>query len=323
MSGWRPSAGPQAARTRAMVLARIREYFEAAEVLEVDTPALSIYAASDPQLESFEVIGSLVSSLPLYLHTSPEFCMKRLLADGYPDIFSICRVFRDGESGRQHQPEFTMVEWYRLGFSLDSIIDDTLRLIIAALGRDSLSMPAEHHDYRELFRARVGLDPLLARTEELALAAAADTQLSAGIGDNRNDWLDFILSTRIVPEFPPESITVLRHYPASQAALARLCPENPDVADRFEIYVGPVELANGYVELTDAVEQAERLRRDIEDRERRKRPARPVDETLLAALRAGLPPCAGVALGLERLQMIHDGTDDIRNVLSFAFETQP
>lgn len=320
MSDWRPSAGPETARRRATILARIREYFAAAEVLEVDTPALSPYAVSDTQIDSFEIGRSLLSQRPLYLHTSPEFCMKRLLADGYPDIYSVCRVFRDGESGREHQPEFTMIEWYRLGFGLDSIVDDTLRLLSAALGRKSLWNDAVHYDYRDLFLETVGLDPLLASVEELALAGATDARLSDAIGNERDDWLDLILSTRIVPTFPPERVTVLRHYPASQAALARLCPDDRDVADRFEVFIGRAELANGYVELTDAVEQAKRLGQDIERRQRRKRPARPLDETLLAALQAGLPPCAGVALGLERLQMIHDGTDDMRNVVTFAFE---
>lgn len=322
MSAWRPSAGPQAARTRATMLGRIRDYFAAANVLEVDTPALSPYAVSDTHIESLEISRSLVSSRPLYLHTSPEFCMKRLLADGYPDIYTICRVFRDGESGSRHQPEFTMVEWYRLGFDLQDIIEDTLRLIRAALDGVSLSNGAQQYDYRELFQATIGLDPLLATVEELAAASDADDQLHAAIGDERDGWLDLLLATRIIPGFTQGQFTVLRHYPASQAALARLCPGNAHVADRFEVFIGPVELANGYVELTDADEQARRMGREIEERKRRTRPVAPLDETLLAALRSGLPPCAGVAVGFERLQMIHDKTDDISDVLTFGFETR-
>jgi lysyl-tRNA synthetase class 2 len=315
---WRPSSGPQAARTRAAMMERIRGYFEAANVLEVDTPALSPFAVSDTQIESLEISRSLVSPRPLFLQTSPEFCMKRLLAAGYPDIFSICRVFRDGESGKRHQPEFTMIEWYRLGFGLEEIIEDTLNVIAAAL---RLSDNAERHDYRDLFLETLGIDPLGASIEELVRVADADSDLRAAIGNERDDWLDLILSTRISPAFSPDRLTVLRHYPASHAALARLCPENPDVADRFEVFLGPLELANGYVELTDAEEQLQRINADVENRRRRDRPARPVDETLIAALGSGLPDCAGGAVGLERLQMIHDQTDDIRDVLTFTFGT--
>lgn len=302
------------------MLSRVRAYFAAAGVLEVDTPALSPYAVSDTQIESLAISRSLVSSRPLYLHTSPEFCMKRLLADGYPDIYSICRVFRDGESGSRHQPEFTMVEWYRLDYGLQQIIDDSVGVIDAALGGAAQSGRPRQFDYRELFLQTVGLDPLLASVEELAKVSKADADLQRAIGDQRDDWLDLVLSTVIVPGFERGQVTVLRHYPAQQAALARLCPDDPTVADRFEVFVGEIEVANGYVELTDADEQRRRINRDIEDREQRDRPARPVDESLLAALEAGLRPCAGVAIGFERLQMIHDNTDDIRDVLTFAFE---
>ena len=320
MNRWRPSAGPEVAHTRATMLERVRGYFKARGVLEVDTPTLSLAAVSDPQVESLAVTGSLVCQHPLYLATSPEFCMKRLLADGYPDIYSICRVFRDGESGRRHQPEFTMIEWYRLGFGLEQIIEDTLQLIAATLNEPSLPESAVQFDYRKLFRDSLGLDPLTADIEALARACDADNDLRRSVGDARDDWLDLLLSTRLVPGFAKDRLTVLRHYPASQAALARLCPEDADVADRFEVFAGSVELANGYVELTDVREQAERFERDIENRKRRNRPVRPVDEDLLAALEAGLPPCAGVAMGFERLQMLHDKTDDIRDVLTFAFE---
>ncbi len=320
MNRWQPSAGPEVARTRAKMLERVRRYFKDCDVLEVDTPALSLFAVSDTQIESLEVTDSLVCRHPLYLATSPEFCMKRLLADGYPDIFSICRVFRDGESGRRHQPEFTMVEWYRLGFGLEQIVTDTLQLIAAALDEQSLSEDAAQYDYRSLFRSSLGLDPFTASIDELARACDADDDLRRAMGAERDDWLDLLLSTRIVPGFEDDRLTVLRHYPASQAALARLCPDDADLADRFEVFAGSIELANGYVELTDAHEQAERIQRDVENRKRRNRPVRPVDENLLAALEAGLPPCAGVAMGLERLQMLHDKTDDIRDVLTFAFE---
>ncbi len=320
MSDWRPASGPAAAASRAALTRRVRAYFDAAGVLEVDTPALSKAAVSDPQIESLRIADSAVSEQPLYLHTSPEFCMKRLLADGYPDIFSICRVYRDGETGRRHQPEFTMIEWYRLGMDLTDIVNDTVALIRHAL--DNVAPVAEpvQFDYRDAMREAIGLDPVLADSAALARALDADDRLVAALGEEKDDWLDFALATRVIPGFASDRLTVLKAYPKSQAALARLCPDDPSVADRFEVFLGPIELANGYVELTDAREQSSRITVDNEVRARRGRAVRPVDTRLLAALEAGLPPCAGVAMGLERLQMIHDRTDDIRNVVTFAFE---
>lgn len=320
MSGWQPAAGVQAAKNRGVMMRRIRDCFDAADVLEVDTPALSPYAVSDTQLESLEIPESLVSRRPMFLHTSPEFCMKRLLAAGYPDIFSICRVFRDGESGARHQPEFTMIEWYRLGFGLQAIIDDTIRVIKSALGSTLTQHGFDRLDYRDTFRQVTNVDPLAATFQELADAAQADDALRKAVGSERDDWLDLILATQVAPLFKKDRLTVLQHYPASQAALARLCPEDPRVADRFEVFFGTIELANGYVELTDAAEQLQRMRADDEGRRRRKRVVRPHDRFLLAALEAGLPACAGVAMGFERLQMIHDETDDIEDVLTFSFE---
>ena len=316
MTNWQPVSGPGPAARRAAMKRRIRAWFEARHVLEVDTPMLSPYAVSDPQIESLEIPRSEVSPQPLFLHTSPEFFMKRLLAAGFPDIFSICRVFRDGESGRLHQPEFTMLEWYRLGMGLDEIIADTVGVIRTALDRD---IDVEYVDYRDAFVTACNADPLEADIETLADAAGADDELREVIGNERDDWLDLILSTKVVTGFVPDRLTILRHYPASQAALAQLCPDDPAVADRFEAFLGPVELANGYVELTDAAEQARRIEADNEARMRRGRPVRPVDELLLAALESGLPDCAGVALGLERLQMLFHKTDDIGKVITFSF----
>jgi lysyl-tRNA synthetase class 2 len=301
------------------MLQRLRAYFDAESVLEVDTPALSTTAVSDTNIESLEVISELTDA-PLYLHTSPEFCMKRLLASGYPDIYSICRVYRDGEAGRRHQPEFTMVEWYRLGFGLTDIIADTLKAIATALDDSTLEDDILVVDYRNAFIKVCNVDPLQASIGDLANAADADDRLRRALGDTRDDWLDLILTTKIAPSFATDKFTVLQHYPASQAALAQICPADASVADRFEVFMGPVELANGYVELTDTRIQAERIANDQAIRESRGQAVRPHDQPLLAALESGLPACAGVAMGLERLQMMHDKTDDIRNVLSFPFE---
>ncbi len=316
MTDWRPCSGPEAAASRAALLGRIREYFASCDVLEVDTPTLGIAAVSDVQIESLEVGRSQVSRVPLYLHTSPEFPMKRLLAAGYPDIYSICRVFRDGEAGRRHQPEFTMVEWYRHDMELGQIVEDTTDLIAAALGDAAPTDAPASADYRDLFRDATGVDPLDADIDELA--ALAEPELRDTIGDVRDDWLDWLFATKVASGLARNRLTVVRHYPASQAALARLCPDDARVADRFEVFFGDVELANGYVELTDAEEQRRRIEADNRERKRRGRDVRPIDDALLAALEAGLPQCAGVAMGLERLQMVLDNTDDIRDVVTFA-----
>jgi len=319
MTDWRPASGPRAAANRATLLRRIRAWFSDAEVLEVDTPALSTAAVSDTQIESLAIPQSQVSPLPLYLHTSPEFCMKRLLADGYPDIYSICRVFRDGEAGRRHQPEFTMIEWYRLDFSLADIIEDTIGLIGAALSDRAPATPPVVVNYRDAFKDATGLDPIDTELDSLVAAAGADASLCDALGTERDDWLDLMLSSLVIPAFPADRLTVLQHYPASQAALARRCPDDAAVADRFEVFLGDTELANGYVELTDAGEQARRIAADNDNRRRRGRSLRPTDNALLEALAAGLPACSGVAMGLERLQMVHDRVDDIHDVITFAF----
>lgn len=213
-----------------------------------------------------------------------------------------------------------MIEWYRLGIGLQDIIDDTLGVVGAALGADDHRERPDQYHYREIFLETVGVDPLTATIDELATAARADTDLKKSVGNERDDWLDLLLATQVAPAFEKNRLTVLRHFPASQAALARLCPDDRRVADRFEVFFGSIELANGYIELTDAEEQLRRMQADNTNRRRRNRRVRPHDISLLGALEAGLPACAGVAMGFERLQMIHDDTDDIRDVITFFFE---
>jgi lysyl-tRNA synthetase class 2 len=300
------------------MLERARAYFKTQGVLAVDTPALSRYAGSDPNIDSLTA-RSLFGN-DYFLHTSPEFCMKRLLAAGYPDIYSICRVYRDGESGKQHVPEFTMVEWYRLGFELSSIIADTTTFIATCLDAPALVESVAVLDYEEALQKHAGIDAFAAGIDELATCVSADERLRRELADDRDTWLDLIMSTVVAPRFPDKRLTVVQHYPASQAALARLCPDDDRVADRFEVFHGAMELANGYVELTDAAEQRQRIDRDLEKRQQRGRNVYPWDKTLIAALEYGLPDCAGVAIGFERLQMVFDKTDDIRDVMTFAFE---
>jgi lysyl-tRNA synthetase class 2 len=294
------------------MLERARQYFAAQHVLPVDTPAMAHFPAPDPNIASFSVHSQ--SGAKTYLQTSPEIYMKRLLASGYPDIYSICRVFRDGEAGKRHCPEFTLAEWYRLDFGLPEIINDTVQFIVACLDRPGLVDNVVHYDYRESFRDFAGLDPFESSIDELANCSNADARLKAALGTHRQAWLDLLISTIIAPQFADDRLTVVRHYPADQAALARLCPDDNRVADRFEVFFAELELANGYVELTDMEEQRQRFERALD--------ISAIDTTLLAALEAGLPDCAGVALGIERLQMVLDQTDDIKDVVTFMAELQ-
>ena len=210
-----------------------------------------------------------------------------------------------------------MIEWYRLHDSLDEIIADTVRMIAAALDDNGLAESVDVLGYNEAFRSVTGLDAMSATIDELADAAAADASLRSAIGNDRNAWLDLLMSETVVPTFDAEKLTVIRHYPADQAALARLSPERPEVADRFEVFHRGLELANGYVELTDADEQEARFRRDLEKRSANNQFLPSPDEQLLAAIRHGLPPCSGVAAGLDRLLMLATESDDIRDVMSF------
>ena len=259
MSNWRPATGADVARQRARLLQRIREYFGKQAVLEVQTPTLAPGTVTDPNIESIAVGDR-------YLQTSPEYHMKRMLAAGYPDIYSITRAFRDGESGKRHLPEFTIVEWYRRDFALDDIITDTVGLIASALERPDYKESVIRCDYAKAFKEVLKIDPRGAKVAALADIAGADDRLRRTMGGRRDGWLDLLFATRIARTFPKDRLTIVSHFPASQAALARLCPRDDSVADRFEVFCGPIELANGYVELTDADEQSERMDRDIEIR---------------------------------------------------------
>lgn len=311
---WQPGATAATARARAQLLNRARAYFLARNVLEVATPALTRRTATDPNIESLVVSGRAGD---FYLHTSPEHYMKRLLAAGYPDIFQICNVFRDGESGRHHLPEFTMIEWYQAGLDLQGIMAETEQLARQLFAKRRLAQ-SRFVSYTQAFAGALQLDPLTADVAAIARAVNADTDLQNALGQDRDAWLDLAMATRVAPSFPVDALTLVYHYPASQAALARLCSDDERFADRFELYCGAVELANGFVELLDADEQAERFERDRQKRSKAGLPVHDADELLLAALRAGIPPCAGVALGLDRLLMLDENCDDIRSVTSFV-----
>ncbi len=285
--------------------------------MEVETPMLSVAAITDPHLESFATRYTgpgHADGLPLYLHTSPEFPMKRLLAAGSGPIYQLCKVFRQGESGRRHNPEFTMLEWYRPGFDHHELMDEVEALAGPLLG---LHGEAERLSYSEAFRRYLDIDPLEADVS--ILKACAEQHGITGFDglEERDTWLDLLLTHRIEPELGRDGLCFLYDYPASQAALARLNPIDSRVAERFELYYRGVELANGFHELADRQEQQSRFSRELEARKAQGLPTVPMDEHFLAALDQ-LPDCAGVALGVDRLVMLALGADSIEEVMAFT-----
>lgn len=322
IDSWLPAATREALVTRATVLARIRRFFADRGVLEVETPILSHAATTDPRLQSFVTRYTgpgAPRGTPLFLHTSPEFPMKRLLAAGSGSIFQICKVFRDGETGRLHNPEFTLLEWYRVGFDHLQLMDEVAALIRETLA-DVLALgPAVRLSYRDAFGEYCGLDPHTAETTELR-ARARSLNLAPDLGDDRDAWLDLLLTHAIEPHLGRGHVTLLYDYPASQAALARVRPGPPAVAERFEAYLNGVELANGFHELADAGEQRARFACDLRRRAAERLAGVAVDERLLAALAAGLPDCAGVALGIDRLVMLRAGARSLHEVLAFPID---
>ena len=314
---FKPCATPATLRARAALVARCRTFFADRGVLEVDTPVLARATVTDVHLASLETRLAGRAQV-YYLQTSPEYAMKRLLAAGSGDIYQICKVFRDGESGSTHNPEFTMLEWYRTGFDHWHLMDEVEALLRELLGA-RLSAPTERLTYRDAFRLVLDLDPETAATAALA-AIAAERLGAAELGDDRDGCLDLLLGALVAPALGRGRITFVHDYPASQAALARLLPGDPPVAARFEAYVDGLELCNGFHELGDAAEQRRRFEADRTRRRARGLPLLPLDERLLAALDAGLPDCAGVALGLDRVVMLATGCVSIREVLSFAID---
>ena len=277
--------------------------------MEVETPTLCSATVTDPSIASLE--SSDHAGRTWYLQTSPEFAMKRLLAAGSGSIFQIARAFRDGERGRHHNLEFSILEWYRTGFDHHRLMDDVDGLLDRVLG----PQPSARMTYRDAFVRHLAMDPLRASMAELRDACASHGFASPATSA-RDECLDYLLATSVQPALGPGRV-YLFDFPASRAALARVRPERPEVAERFELYLDGIELANGYHELRDADELRRRMLRDIEQRRAAGRSAPAPDERLLAAHEAGLPACAGVALGLDRLVMIAGGHDALCEVLAF------
>jgi lysyl-tRNA synthetase class 2 len=306
---WQPSASLAVLKKRAELLASIREFFAARAVLEVDVPVLGVSTVTDPHLQA---IPAEVAGQRQFLQTSPEFYVKRLLAAGVGSCYYLGKAFRQDERGRRHRPEFTMLEWYRLGFDDRQLREEIIELI-AAVGEDVVSRQRSYYD---LFVEHLGVDPHAADAGQLAQLAAEKLDVHWSDTD-KSTWLDLLFSHCIEPHL--EQLVLVYDYPACQCALARTATDERGqlVAKRFEVFWNGMELANGYWELTDAKEQAARFQVDNQTRQQLGLPQVAADDQLLAALEAGLPDCAGVALGVDRLLMCLQGAATIDDVVPF------
>lgn len=315
---WRPSASSATLQARAEMLARLRAFFAARGVLEVETPMLSAAATPAPYLNSLVCLDADAGRRLGWLHTSPEFPMKRLLAAGSGPIYQVCKVFRGSECGRWHNPEFSLLEWYRPGWSLDGLLDE-LEALLRALWQGPRPFPGavQRRSYAGLFAECLGVDGLEADAQTLhaVLRAAGETPPALSTLD-LDAWRDLAFSLLIQPRL--QGVWVVTGYPASQAALARLDPADPRLADRAELFIDGVELANGYAELTDADEQRRRFEAELTVRRRDGLAEVTLDQRFLAALASGMPVAAGMALGLDRLLMVNLGLAHIDQVLAFA-----
>jgi lysyl-tRNA synthetase class 2 len=311
---WRPSATLAVLRLRARLLRRVRSFFDRRGVLEVETPLLGLATATDPHIES---LRSLLGGETFHLQTSPELHMKRLLAAGSGPIYQITKAFRDGELGAKHNPEFTLIEWYRPGFDHHDLMDEVDLLLQHVLGVG----PSRRQSYEEVFLHHVGLSPHRATAEELENRAASlglPKVQAANLA--REDWLNLLMAQAIEPHVGLGTPEFVYDFPVELKALARIRPAEPPVAERFELFFRGMELANGYHELTGAAEQRERFRADAQARRRLGRSEVPADQRMLEALEHGLPESAGVALGFDRLVMIAANASDIRSVLGFSID---
>jgi len=319
-SDWRPGASFENLQQRARILQRIRAFFAERGVMEVETPILSVAAMSDPHLESFATRYTgpgHAKGMPLYLHTSPEFPMKRLLAAGSGPIYQLCKVFRQGEAGRRHNPEFTMLEWYRPGLDHHGLMAEVAALAAPLLGLEGRAVTKL--SYRDAFLQYAAIDPLETSLEALK-SHARELGISGFDNESERDvWLDLILTHAVEPHLGRDGLCFIHDYPASQAALARFNPQDARVAERFELYYKGVELANGFHELADSAEQRKRFEAELETRKALGMESVPLDGHLLAALDA-FPDCSGVALGVDRLVMLALGAGSLDEVMAFTIE---
>ncbi|MUL01032.1 elongation factor P--(R)-beta-lysine ligase [Aliivibrio fischeri] len=317
---WMPSASIEQLQQRADILAAIRSFFFKRKVMEVDTPAMSHATVTDVHLHTFQTdfIGpGYADGTHLYFMTSPEFHMKRLLAAGSGCIYQINKAFRNEEAGRYHNPEFTMLEWYRLGFDHHDLMDEMNELLTLVLKCDN----AERMTYQEAFIQVLGVCPLEASMDELrAVAAPLGLSDIADIEEDRDTLLQLLFSMGVEVKIGQDVPAFVYDFPASQAALAKINPNDPRVAERFEVYFKGIELANGFHELDNAKEQLMRFEEDNAKRKSMGLIEQPIDYHLIAALEAGLPNCSGVALGIDRLIMLAMGEKHIDQVTAFPFD---
>lgn len=316
--GWKPSAPIKNLLQRAKIMTEIRKFFTERGLIEVETPVLSEFGVTDVHLSTFktEFIAPFAEqSKTLWLSTSPEYHMKRLIAAGSGAIFQICHVFRNEEGGNKHNPEFTMLEWYRPHFDMYRLINEVDNLLQQILD----CPPAESLSYQFVFQEYVGLDPLSCERKEL-IAKAHAHNFPCCDDEERDTLLQFLFSEIVEPRIGEDRPVAIYHFPASQAALAQVSPEDHRVAERFEFYYKGLELANGFNELTDAKEQQNRFERDNRQRERMGLPQQALDSRFLSALQAGMPNCSGVALGIDRLMMIALGEEQISQVQAFSIQ---
>lgn len=317
---WSPSCGLEQLRVRAQLLATIRSFFQQRDVLEVETPLLCQATGTDPHLDFFSTSFNFPPSRrSLYLQTSPEFAMKRLLAAGSGSIYQICKAFRNGESGRYHNPEFTILEWYRVDFRLAELMQEVVELLMEILTPHLPLQPATLFNYQDLFAEKTGLDPLFFQPRRYR-RYALENNMPEAVEICRVDhamWLDFIFSLKIQPELGHDGLCLVHGYPAIQSSLARIRKTDSRVSERFEVFVQGVELGNGFYELADAAEQERRFDKEMAERQSKQMPPVQKDQRFLAALQQGLPECSGVAIGLDRLLMILAGAASIDEVLAF------
>ena len=313
---WRPYADKRLIKLRAETYIKIRQFMAERNILEVETPVLSHATVTDMQLNSFRSEYSSPQSNSgkiLYLQTSPEYAMKRLLASGTGAIYQISMVFRNEEQGKYHNPEFTMLEWYQPGYGHHQLMQE-LELFLNLFAMNH----CEKISYGEIFLEHTGLDPHTCDTNELK-SMAQQHGLSTTI-EERSVLLDFIFSDKISSTLGDTRPLFVYDYPACQSALAKLSNTTPKVAERFELFINGMEIANGFHELTDADEQLARFEQDLTLRKKENRPDLPIDHLFLDALKQGLPDCAGVAVGIDRLLMVMTGINDICEVLGFPIE---
>ena len=320
-ANWQSTATMETLRARARLIATVRAFFAARDIWEVETPVLGQGGSTDVHLMSLSTLARTdKGQRKLWLQTSPEFHMKRLLAGNSGPIFQLAKSFRDGEVGARHNIEFTMLEWYRPGFSLAQLIEETASLVTHVLPQSP--GPVVHYRYRELFRRHLAVDPFTTSLETLRTLAAQRGNMSAHAlaDEGRDTCLDLLMGIVIEPSLGQHELSVVMDYPASQAALARHHQDADGewVASRFELYLNGVELANGYDELTDAEEQRRRFDADNAQRRYVGLPEVEVDAQLLAALEEGLPASSGVALGLDRLIQQALGKSRLEEVLAFS-----